>query len=180
MEDFIDWGGQPRPSDMHGWPSFVEWPSPTALAEEGDYYTGIERAWRAGLRLMVTNLVDNEALCSIMTTRHNPCNDMAAVHIQSRDLYALQGYIDAQSGGPGKGWFRIVTNPFQARRVINQGKLAVIEGVEVSRLFGCGEQRRPAVRSSARSTPASRRSRASACGRSSQCTSSTTPSAARR
>ena len=124
---------------MHGWPTFVDWPSPTALAEEGDYYTGIERAWKAGLRLMVTDLVDNEALCSLMTTSHNPCNDMDGGRIQSRDLYALQDYIDAQSGGPGKGWFRIVTDPFQARRVINEGKLAVIEGIEVSRIFGCGE-----------------------------------------
>ena len=140
VEDFVDWGGATRPSDMHGWPTFKEWPSPTALAEEGDYYTGIERAWRAGMRLMVTNLVDNEALCSIMTTRRNPCNDMDAVAIQNRDLHALQDYIDAQSGGPGKGWFRLVTDPFQARRVINQGKLAVIEGIEVSRIFGCGEQ----------------------------------------
>jgi hypothetical protein len=64
---------------------------------------------------------------------------MASVHIQSRDLYALQDYVDAQSGGPGKGWFRIVTDPFAARRVINAGKLAVIEGIEVSRIFGCGE-----------------------------------------
>ncbi len=139
VEDFLDFGGSPRPSDMHGWPTFKEWPSPTALAEEGDYYTGIERAWKAGLRVMVTNLVDNEALCGLMTTRHNPCNDMASVDIQNRDLHALQDYIDAQSGGPGRGWFRIVTDPFQARRVISQGKLAVIEGIEVSRLFGCGE-----------------------------------------
>jgi hypothetical protein len=139
VEAFVDFGSASRPSDMHGWPTFKEWPSPTSLAEEGDYWTGIERAWKAGLRLMVTNLVDNEALCSLMTKRHNPCNDMASVHIQSGDLYALQDYIDAQSGGPGKGWFRIVTDPFQARRVINQGKLAVIEGIEVSRIFGCGE-----------------------------------------
>ncbi len=139
VESLLDFGGPTRPSGMHGWPTFVGWPSPTALAEEGDYYTGIERAWKAGLRVMVTNLVDNEALCGLMTTRTNPCNDMASVHIQSRDLYALQDYIDAQSGGPGKGWFRIVTDPFQARRVINQGKLAVIEGIEVSRIFGCGE-----------------------------------------
>jgi hypothetical protein len=139
FEDFLDFGGATRPSGMHGWPTFVDEPSPTALAEEGDYYTGIERAWKAGLRVMVTNLVDNEALCSLMTTRTNPCNDMSSVQIQSRDLYALQNYIDAQSGGPGKGWFRIVTDPFQARRVINQGKLAVIEGIEVSRIFGCGE-----------------------------------------
>ncbi len=139
VEEFEDWGGQPRPP-MVGWPQFENWPKPTTLAEEGDYYTGIERAWKAGLRLMVTNLVDNEALCTIMTKRRNPCNDMDAVRIQNRDLHQLQSYIDAQSGGPGKGWFRLVTNPFQARRVINQGKLAVIEGIEVSRLFGCGEK----------------------------------------
>jgi hypothetical protein len=139
VEDFEDWGGQPRPR-MVGWPAFLNWSRPTTLAEEGDYYTGIERAWKAGLRLLVTNLVDNEALCSIMTKRRNPCNDMASVAIQNRDLHQLQHYIDAQSGGPGKGWFRVVTNPFQARRVINQGKLAVIEGIEVSRLFGCGEK----------------------------------------
>jgi hypothetical protein len=118
----------------------VGWPSPTALSEEGDYYTGVERAWRAGLRIFVTDLVDNEQLCQEMTVRHLPCNDMSSVHVQSKDLYALQGYIDAQSGGPGKGWFRIVTDPFQARRVINRGKLAVIDGIEVSRIFGCGEQ----------------------------------------
>ncbi|HSO98379.1 MAG TPA: Coagulation factor 5/8 type domain-containing protein [Solirubrobacteraceae bacterium] len=136
----FDYGGAARPSDMHGWPTFKEWPSPTALAEEGDYYTGVQRAWKAGLRIFVTDLVDNEQICQVMTVTHNPCNDMSSVHIQSRDLYALQNYIDAQSGGPGKGWFRIVTDPFQARAVINQGKLAVIEGVEVSRIFGCGEQ----------------------------------------
>ena len=139
VESFLDFGGPTRPSDMHGWPTFREWPGPTRLAEEGDYYTGVERAWKAGLRVFVTDLVDNEALCSVMTKKHNPCNDMSSVHIQSRDLHALQDYIDAQSGGPGRGWFRIVKDPFQARRVINQGKLAVVEGIEVSRLFGCGE-----------------------------------------
>ena len=139
FEQALDFGGSPRPADFHGWPTFVGWPSPTALAEEGDYYTGVERAWQAGLRVFVTDLVDNEELCKLMTTTHLPCNDMNSVHVQSSDLYALQNYIDAQSGGPGKGWFRIVTDPFQARRVINQGKLAVIEGIEVSRIFGCGE-----------------------------------------
>ena len=140
FQKLFDYGGGSRPSDLHGWPTFVGWPSPTALSEEGDYYTGVERAWRAGLRIFVTDLVDNEQLCQQMTVRHLPCNDMSSVHVQSKDLYALQNYIDAQSGGPGKGWFRIVTDPFQARRVINQGKLAVIEGIEVSRIFGCGEQ----------------------------------------
>jgi hypothetical protein len=137
IESFLDYGAPLHMHDTKGWPTFHDWPSPTDLAEEGDYYTGIKRAWMAGLRVMVTQLVDNEALCELMTTRHNPCNDMDAVRLQAADLRALQDYIDAQSGGPGKGFFRIVTNPFQARQVINEGKLAVVEGIEVSDLFNC-------------------------------------------
>jgi hypothetical protein len=49
----------------------------------------------------------------------------------------MERYIDAQAGGPGEGFFRIVRNPFQARKVINQGKLAVVQGMEVSEPFGC-------------------------------------------
>jgi hypothetical protein len=139
VESFLDYGAPFHKHDTVGWPTFHAWPAPTDLAEEGDYYTGIERAWKAGLRVMVTHLVDNEALCELMSKRHNPCNDMDAVHIQARDLHELQDYIDAQFGGPGRGFFRIVTNPFQARRVINAGKLAVVEGIEVSHLFNCGE-----------------------------------------
>jgi hypothetical protein len=52
-------------------------------------------------------------------------------------MYALQDYIDAQSGGPGRGFYRIVTNPFQARKVINAGKMAVVMGIETSVPFGC-------------------------------------------
>jgi hypothetical protein len=139
VESFLDYGAPFHAHDTRGWPTFKDWPLPTDLAEEGDYYTGIKRAWMAGLRVIVTQLVDNEALCELMTTRHNPCNDMDAVRLQARDLHALQDYIDAQSGGPGKGFFRIVTNPFQARQVINAGKLAVVEGIEVSHIFNCGE-----------------------------------------
>jgi hypothetical protein len=139
IESFVDYGVPAHQHDTRGWPTFREWPGPTKLAEEGDYYTGLKRAWMSGLRVMVTQLVENEGLCGLMTIRRNPCNDMASVHIQAQDLRDLQDYIDAQSGGPGKGFFRIVTDPFQARRVINQGNLAVVEGIEVSRVLGCGE-----------------------------------------
>jgi hypothetical protein len=139
VQNFVDYGEPEHPHDTVGWPTFREWPGPTKLSYEGTYYTGLKRAWLAGLRVMVTDLVDNEALCSVMTMKRNPCNDMASVRLQSKDAVALQNYIDAQSGGPGRGWLRIVTNPFEARKVVNQGKLALVLGVEVSRVFGCGE-----------------------------------------
>ena len=48
-------------------------------------------------------------------------------------MHKLEDYVDAQHGGPGKGWYRIVTNPGQAREVINAGKMAVVMGIETSR-----------------------------------------------
>jgi hypothetical protein len=52
-------------------------------------------------------------------------------------VYAMQDYIDAQYGGPGRGFYRIVRSPWEARKVINAGKLAVVMGIETSVPFGC-------------------------------------------
>jgi len=80
---------------------------------------------------------DNQVLCELMARRHTNCNEMDTVRRQNQDTRDLENYIDAQSGGPGRGWFRIVTEPGQARQVINDGKLAVVQGIETSELFDC-------------------------------------------
>jgi hypothetical protein len=54
-----------------------------------------------------------------------------------RELRGLQRYVDARSGGPGRGFFRLVYDAGAARRVIERGKLAVVIGVESSNPFGC-------------------------------------------
>src|SRR3712207_1936017 len=66
-------------------------------------------------------------------------NEMHNVRLQRQRIDELIEYIDAQSGGPGKGWMRIVRDPFEAREVINDGKLALVLGIETSKLFDCGE-----------------------------------------
>ena len=91
-----------------------------------------------GLRIFVNLLVDNAVLCELYPLKRNSCNEMDGVRLQAKRLHELEDYIDAQNGGPGKGWFRIVKDPFEARRVISEGKLAVIMGIEVSKLFDCG------------------------------------------
>jgi hypothetical protein len=123
--------------DTVGWPTFGYWPAYGSYTHEQVYYKWLERTWRGGLRLYVSLLVDNAALCNVYPLKENSCDEMDGVRLQARRLRELQAYIDAQSGGPGKGWFRIVTDPFQARRVINEGKLAVIMGIEVSSPLGC-------------------------------------------
>lgn len=127
--------------DTEGWPTFRSWPAADALTHEGLYYKWLERAWMAGLRIFVTNVVENEALCSLVrNTKLAPlqnCNEMESAVRQIGYARELEAYIDAQEGGPGKGWFRIVTTPQEARQVINEGKLAVVLGIEISHLFNC-------------------------------------------
>ncbi|KRF12321.1 hypothetical protein ASG90_15170 [Nocardioides sp. Soil797] len=123
--------------DPVGWPTFKDWPAPKSLTHEGTYYKWMERSWRAGQRIFVNLLVENGKLCQIYPMKKNSCNDMESAKLQAKDMRAMERYIDAQYGGPGKGWYRIVTSPEQARKVINQGKLAVVMGIEVSIPFGC-------------------------------------------
>jgi microsomal dipeptidase-like Zn-dependent dipeptidase len=127
-----------RKHDPVGWPTFKDWPAPSSQTHEQTYYRWIERAYLGGVRIMVNDLVENVALCEIYPLKHNSCDDMTSVRLQYRRIHELQDFIDAKSGGPGKGWFRIVRDPFEARRVINEGKMAVVLGIETSEIFGCG------------------------------------------
>jgi microsomal dipeptidase-like Zn-dependent dipeptidase len=138
-ENFFVTGTPVGTHDSDGWPSFAGWPRPESLTHEGTYWRWIERAWRGGLRIMVNDLVENRALCEIYPLKAGTsCNEMDSVRLQAADMYALQDYIDAQFKGPGKGFFRIVRTAAEARRVINDGKLAVVLGVEVSEVLDCG------------------------------------------
>ena len=128
--------GEPH-HDPVGWPTFKDWPAPDSLTHEGTYYRWLERSWRGGQRIFVNLLVENNQLCQLYPIKHNSCDDMDSVRLQAKDMYKMQDYIDAQFGGPGKGFYRIVTNPFQARRVINAGNMAVVMGIETSVPFGC-------------------------------------------
>ena len=130
------------PGDTHspqGWPGFTGWPRDESLTHEGTYWKWLERAWRSGLRIMVNDLVENRALCELYPLKQNNCNEMASAYQQANDMYALQDYIDAQFGGPGKGFLRIVKTPLEARRVVNSGKLAMVLGVEISEVLNCGQ-----------------------------------------
>jgi microsomal dipeptidase-like Zn-dependent dipeptidase len=137
-------GQTPEPNHITaGWPEFTDWPSAhDSSTHQVQYYKWLERAWLSGLRLVVQHATSNQIICdliaggNIQPVRY-ACNDMVAVDRIIEETYAMQAYIDAQEGGPGRGWFRIVSSPQQARAVIRGGKMAVILGIETSNLFDC-------------------------------------------
>ena len=134
------------PEPVHatdGYPTFTDWPDPRRHAtHQAQYYRWLERAWMSGMRLFVQHATTNSVLCETMRglrvqdTRYD-CSDMTAVEREIEETYALERYVDAQAGGPGRGFFHIVTSPAEARATIAEGRLAVILGVETSHLFDC-------------------------------------------
>ncbi|MFC9294490.1 discoidin domain-containing protein [Streptomyces sp. NPDC057011] len=134
--DFITKGGDGK-HDPNGWPTFKDWPAHDSLTHQQNYYAWVERAWRGGQRVLVNDLVTNGVICSVYFFKDRGCDEMTAIRLEAQKTYDMQAFIDKMYGGPGKGWFRIVTDSGQARDVIKQGKLAVILGVETSEPFGC-------------------------------------------
>ena len=127
--------------DHVGYPTFKDWPSYSSLTHQQMYYKWVERAWRGGQRIMVNDMVSNPGLCPIIGIVAGPnkysCDDMDTVRRQIQATYDVQTFVDKQYGGTGKGWYRVVKTPQEAEKVIADGKLAVVLGVEVSEPFGC-------------------------------------------
>jgi hypothetical protein len=136
FQNFLNYGNPSQPHDTSGYPKLTAW-SPSNLTYEGTYWRWIQRAYMGGLRLMVMGINENRVLCTLQENRETNCNEMDTVRRGLKDIHELEDYVDAQSGGPGKGFFQIVTNPYDARRVINQGRMAVILEIEVSEPFDC-------------------------------------------
>ena len=135
-----------------GYPDFPYWPNAKTKTHTMGYYKWVERAYLGGLRLMVNLMVESPPLCQVGRSInrwygpndelyiYNPdvvCNGEVTALKQRQATFDLQDYVDAQAGGPGKGWFRIVNTPEQARAVIAEKKMAVILGVELPDLFDC-------------------------------------------
>ncbi|MFD6890689.1 hypothetical protein [Streptomyces sp. NPDC059957] len=134
--DMITKGGDGR-HDPTGWPTFRDWPAHDSATHQQTYYAWVERAWRGGQRILVNDMVTNGVICSLYFFKDRGCDEMTAIRLQIQKTYELQDHVDAMYGGAGKGWFRVVTEPDQARKVIQEGKLAVVLGVETSEPFGC-------------------------------------------
>ncbi|WP_146087404.1 amidohydrolase family protein [Thermomonospora echinospora] len=144
LENFTRTGSPLGTHDTVGWPTFRDWPAHDSLTHQQTYYRWVERSWRAGQRVLVNHLVSNRILCEVYPLKKYACDEMGAIRLQAQRIRELEAHIDAESGGPGKGWFRVVRGPAEARDVIARGKLAVVLGIETSEPFGCsGSADRP-------------------------------------
>ncbi len=116
-----------------GWPDFIVWPRFTTLVHQQAYIDWIYRAYQGGLRLITCLAVNNELL-AFKTSPASPHDDKTAIEVQVKAMKAMAAHVEAQCGGPGKGWLEIVYTPEQARKVIAENRLAIVLGIEVDSL----------------------------------------------
>lgn len=133
--------------------TFMEWPNWYSTLHQQMYHRWLKRAYMGGLRLMVMLTVNNEVICELPLTRKRVvggtlldpevnCDDMYTVDRQLEEVKKMERYIDREDDGleDGDGWYRIVKSPYEARKAIREGKMAVVLGIEVDGLFGCETQ----------------------------------------
>ena len=138
IQNFLNYDNPLQPHDTAGYPTLASW-KPTNLTYEGTYWKWVQRAWMAGLRMMVMSPNENRILCLLQTNRDTNCDEMDTVRRSLQAIHQLQDYVDAQSGGPGRGFFQIVTDP-RGRAARDQpgqdGGAAGGRGVRAVRLRG--------------------------------------------
>jgi microsomal dipeptidase-like Zn-dependent dipeptidase len=117
-----------------GAPEFPGWPRWHDVTHQAVQRSALERAVAGGLRLIVMTAVNNEMLGRL--TGGVDYADMPSVERQLQAAKEFESTIDAEAGGPGRGWYRIAYTAAQARQTIAEGRLAVILGIEVDELFG--------------------------------------------
>jgi microsomal dipeptidase-like Zn-dependent dipeptidase len=92
------------------------------------HMTLLEKAHKGGLNLIVLPVVNSEAAINTLLNPATkdpdiPHDDMDSVKLQLRTAHALAAKYP---------WYRIARDPWEARRIIKDGGLAVILSVEVS------------------------------------------------
>lgn len=122
--DYID----PHDGFTHGHPTFEDWPHWKDIKHQQVALRWLQHAHENGLNLMVASVVNNQWLsaAAIASGRHDnrlSPSDMESVKRQILSLHELDEVTP---------WYTIVRDPWEARRAIEAGQLAVVLAVEAS------------------------------------------------
>ena len=116
----------------NGQPDFTSWPHFTDIGHQQVHADWLKQAHEGGLNLIVVSAVNNEPQCRLLRLiypQRNPersCEDMDNVRRQVAAFVEFDREHD---------WYEIAVHPWHARKIIHEGKLAVVVSLEASNLF---------------------------------------------
>jgi microsomal dipeptidase-like Zn-dependent dipeptidase len=108
-----------------------EWPSWDTIAHQQSHVDWLKQAHEGGLNLVVMSAVSYRFLCELLPPENGDavCDEMGDIDDQLTMAHALDTKHD---------WIEIALTPADARRIIHQGKLAMVLSIEASNLFEGG------------------------------------------
>lgn len=104
-----------------------DWPRWDTVVHNRLNKVQIKDAWQHGLRLLVVTTMGNRQLCEILPPTNKGCNEMDAI---DRQIDLTNQFEAANSS-----WVKIVHDPQEAIKAINDGKLAIVIAIETTELF---------------------------------------------
>lgn len=104
-----------------GWPDFPAWPTWHDRTHQQVRVEMLERAWQGGLRIIVALAVSSHTLAKLGQAR-GPYDDKSAGDLQIAAIKELVA---------GQQFMELALTPADVRRIIGDGKLAVVIGLEL-------------------------------------------------
>lgn len=113
----------------HCVPKQKSFPTWNDLAHQQVWFKDLETAHKNGLSLMIMSSVHSYVLCKIMPDSRKNFKSCEDEDNHLRQLKNAKTFVDAND------WVELALTPIDARRIIGEGKLAIIFSVESSNMF---------------------------------------------
>lgn len=116
-----------------GWPDLSGWPRWDVIAHQQVWEEQLYAAYQAGLRLEVISAVSLDWLCRALpdeNVERPQCDEMDDVRLQ---LEMAHEFVEAHD------WAEIALTAADARRIIEEDRLAIVLSVEASHILGDGD-----------------------------------------
>jgi microsomal dipeptidase-like Zn-dependent dipeptidase len=112
-----------------GFPGFSRWPHHLDIAHQQVHETWLKQAFEGGMKLMVSSAVNSEILSLVLGAAWDKdvWRDMNSIEKQ---IAHIHDFCEQNSD-----WIQVAYNPWQARELIHDGKMALVIAVECSNLF---------------------------------------------
>lgn len=120
---------------LGGWPELDGWPRWDAIAHQQAWEGWLKDAYDSGLRVTVMSAVSFDWLCRAIPPENlarPQCDEMDDVRVQLQRANEFDAAND---------WVEIALTAEDARRIVSEGKLAMVLSIEASHIFGEGDWR---------------------------------------
>ncbi len=117
------------PHEARGWPDFIDIPRFNSKTHQQQHVDFLKRAFQGGMRLFCALAINNMYVPSLLMGPGNdgtPFDDETVLMKQIEEI--------KQMVAQNAEWMEIALSPKDARRIILQGKMAVVLGIEADNL----------------------------------------------